>query len=203
MVDKQKPIGVCDHCEGPIPRGEWYTSKGTPRLHCSFECKQTANSRKGNPTRVSKLVKRVAAGLWKNPRDGLDSETIKQLQSTASRKGRLREVAEGRWRNPALTDEARKKLSRPRKHSDVLHSAIEKLRTMKMDELTIEERDAYHAYRSELRNARRDEINRLARERYHRRQSELSPEQRKKQRKKWRRQNKTKTQKKIHSPSTR
>jgi hypothetical protein len=115
----------------------------------------------------------------------------------------LREVADGRWRNPALTDEARKKLSRPRKHSDVLYAAIEKLRTMKMSDLTIEERDAYHAYRSELRNARRDEINHLARERYHRRQSELSPKQRKKQRAKWRKQNKTKTQKKIHALSTR
>ena len=73
---------------------------------------------------------------------------------------------------------------------------------MKMSELTIEERNAYHAYRSQLRNARRDEINHLARERYHRRQSELSSQEHEKQREKWRRQNKAKTHKKIHSPST-
>src|SRR6266540_5892006 len=123
MADKQKPIGVCDHCEGPIPRGEWYTCKGTPRLHCSFECKQTANSRKGNSTRVSKLVKRVAAGLWKNPRDGLDSETIKQLQSVASRKGRLREVAE--MKMSELTTEER----------DAYHAYRSELRNARPDEI--------------------------------------------------------------------
>ena len=31
---------------------------------------------------------------------------------------RQRKVKEGRWRNPALDDEARRKLSRPRKHGD-------------------------------------------------------------------------------------
>ena len=36
-------------------------------------------------------------------------------------------VAEGRWRNPSLSDEAREKLSRPRKYSGLLHQAMEKL----------------------------------------------------------------------------
>lgn len=39
-------------------------------------------------------------------------EQISATQSVASRTSRLREVAEGRWRNPGLTPEARRKNSR-------------------------------------------------------------------------------------------
>jgi hypothetical protein len=151
MTEKEKPLGICDFCGGPIPKGEWYTSKGKPRLYCSLECKQTANSRNGNPVRIAKLIQRVAAGLWKNPREGLDSETTRRLNSIAAKKGRLREVAEGRWRNPALSEEARQKLSRPRKHTGALHRAIEKLRGGKMSDLSDEERSAWYEYRKQLK----------------------------------------------------
>lgn len=167
MAEKLKPIGVCDHCAGPIPAGQWYTSHGSPRLHCSLECRQTANSRNGNPVRMAKAIGRIKAGLWKNPAK-LRPPTSEE-QSQRARKGRLREVSQGTWRNPALTDEAREKLSRPRKHDGVLHSAIEKLgRGLSVAELTPDEQAIHREYQRQLRAARRDEINRLARERYRR-----------------------------------
>lgn len=73
---KIKSVGVCDLCGGPIPRGEWYTSKGAPRLHCSIECRQTANSRAGNPKRIEKLRQAIARGEWKNPRALMTPEEI-------------------------------------------------------------------------------------------------------------------------------
>lgn len=106
MIDKTAPIGTCDHCGGPIPPGEWYTRRG-PRRYCCIDCKNTANSRNGNPARVAKLHEAVADGRWVNPRANMTTEEISALQSESSRKGRLREVAEGRWRNPGLSDEAR------------------------------------------------------------------------------------------------
>ncbi len=195
MADKVKPIGICDLCGEQIPRGEWYTTKGQPRLHCSLECKQTANSRNGNPIRIAKLIKRIKAGLWKNPRADLDQGTISALNSAASKKGRLREIAEGHWRNPALSDQAREKLSRPRLHGGALHSAIEKLRTLSMQDLTDEERSAYHEYRAQLRDARRDELNADWRERYHERQAQLTDDEREQQRATWRKQNKRRSRK--------
>ncbi len=78
------------------------------------------------------------------------------MQSDASRKGRLREVAEGRWYNPALSDEARQKLSQPRKLSGVLHQAMEKLnQKVSVTNLTPEEREEYRRYRRELARQKR------------------------------------------------
>jgi hypothetical protein len=51
MPEKRAPLGICDQCGRPIPQLEWFTSKGGPRLHCSPECRATANSRAGAPIR--------------------------------------------------------------------------------------------------------------------------------------------------------
>jgi hypothetical protein len=65
-------------------------------------------------------------------------------------------VEAGSWRNPALADQAREKLSRPRRHSGVLHSAIEKLKQgAKVADLTPEEQEAHRAYRRGLQDRRR------------------------------------------------
>lgn len=108
MSSKIAPLGVCDHCGNPIPRDEWYTSKGQPRRFCSLECKQTANSRAGNPERVRKLNQRIKSGTWRNPRSVMTPDQIHEVQSRASRKARLKEIEEGRWINPALSESARK-----------------------------------------------------------------------------------------------
>ncbi len=151
MADKTSPLGICDHCGNKIPVENWHTRRG-PRRYCSIECKNTANSRIGAPVRSAKAKVRVATGIWHNPRSKMTKEQIHATQTESSRKARLREVAEGRWRNPALTDEARQKLSRPRRLTGILHSAQEKLyRGLSMHDLTQEERDAYHEYRRELR----------------------------------------------------
>ncbi len=148
---KVNPIGVCDLCGGPIAPGEWYTRRG-PRRYCSRECRNTANSRAGNPVRTAKLRQRVAAGRWHNPREGMTPEQISAVQSVASRTSRNREVREGRWRNPALADEAREKLSRPRKHTGALHAAFEKLRRgLGVGDLLPEEQEAHREYRRKLR----------------------------------------------------
>jgi len=141
MTTKRAPIGICDQCGGRIPAAEHYTSKGRPRLHCSLECKQTANSRAGAPIRSRKAKERVRAGTWRNPRSGMTPEHISEAQSRASRKARLREVAEGRWRNPAL-----------------LARAIEKASAGGMAALTPAEHRAYLRWRRELRQARIDEL---------------------------------------------
>ena len=154
MAMKQRPLGICDHCGGPIPPDEWYTSKGKSRLYCSRDCRNTANSRAGSPARSEKIRRRIKAGTW---------------------------------RNPALSDTARAKLSRPRKHSGPLAQAIEKLgRGLAMADLTPEEQAAYRQYQAELRQARRDEINAAARRRYRQKQSTLTDEEREAQRAKWR-----------------
>jgi DNA-binding XRE family transcriptional regulator len=57
-------------------------------------------------------------------------------------------------------EEARKKLSRPRVHTDdpVLHSAIEKRKAgLKARDLTDDEREAYRLYFRRLRAARREQ----------------------------------------------
>ncbi len=182
---KRLSIGTCDHCEGEIPSDQWYTTKGKPRLHCCRKCRNTAISRAGAKVRSEKAKKRVALGQWQNPAK-LNPPTSEQ-QAERARKGRLREVEAGTWRNPALSDEARKKLSRPRKHSGTLHLAIEKLsRGLRMDQLTPDEQDVYRQYRRELRLARRNEINAAARRRYHQRQAAMSEQEREAQRRKWR-----------------
>lgn len=147
-MTKTRPLGVCDHCGGPIRRSEWYTSKRKPRRYCCRDCRNTANSRAGAPIRSVKILAHIRAGTWQNPHI-LHPPTPAE-QAARARKGRLREVRAGRWRNPALTLEARRKLSRPRRHSGALHAAIEKLRNGKMADLTPEERDAYRAYRRDL-----------------------------------------------------
>lgn len=149
MREKQQPVGICDHCLKPMPRERWYTRRG-PRLYCDIDCRNTANSRNGNPVRIQKLQKRIERGEWINPRSVLSAEENSRLNSHASRLGRLREVVRGVWRNPALSPAARAKLSRPRKHSGALHRAIKKLRTGKMSDLSDEERVAWHEYRASL-----------------------------------------------------
>lgn len=149
MSQKQKPIGICDFCGGSIPQAFWYTTKRKPRRYCCLDCKNTANSRAGSPVRREKALQRVANGTWICPAKVRPLTSAEQ--SARARKGRLREVAAGTWRNPALSAEAREKLSRPRIHSGVLHSAIEKLdQGLLMTDLTDEEREAYRNYRREL-----------------------------------------------------
>ena len=75
MTDKTAPVGTCDHCGGPIAPDEWHTRRG-PRRYCSRECRNTANSRNGNPVRVAKLHEAVAAGRWVNPRKGMSDVEI-------------------------------------------------------------------------------------------------------------------------------
>ncbi|HEY4690860.1 MAG TPA: hypothetical protein VIK33_16230 [Anaerolineae bacterium] len=107
-----------------IARDEWYTRRG-PRLHCSIDCKNTANSRAGAHIRAEKARARVRRGEWQNPH--LLNPPSPEEQSRRARLGRTREVRAGTWRNPALSSAARKKLSRPRKHGGALARAIEKL----------------------------------------------------------------------------
>jgi hypothetical protein len=115
----------------------------------------------------------------------------------------LREIAEGRWRNPALSLEAREKLSRPRKHGDnpVLHRAIERLRQgAKVADLTPEEREAHRIHRATLREARRDEYNAWRRDYY--RRCMADPESRARLREKWQRQNQQRTRVKEKPPGS-
>lgn len=149
--DKILPIGICDRCGGPIKPDEFYTRRG-PRRYCSVDCKNTANSRSGAPERSRKAKQRVAAGIWYNPRSEMTPERISAVQSSASRKARLKEVAENRWKNPAITDEARVKLSLPRKFRGALHSAIQKRnRGIRMPEMTSEERSQLREHQRKLR----------------------------------------------------
>lgn len=183
MREKRQSIGICDHCLGPIELSH-YTKRG-PRLYCSVDCRNTANSRNGNAKRVRKLRASVAAGEWKNPADinPPDPENISAGISAA----RKREVAEGRWRNPALTKAARKKLSRPRKYTGALHSAIEKLGAgARVSDLTDEEAEVHRKHRRELRAKRRDESNAWYRRRYHERRAQMTEEELESQRQKWR-----------------
>lgn len=187
---KIRSVGVCDLCGGAIPRGEWYTSKGAPRLHCSLECKQTANSRAGNPKRIAKLRQAIARGEWQNPRAHMTPEEISKAQAHASKTARTREVAAGRWRNPALDAKARKKLSRPRKHYGRLHRALELLRAgVKARDLPEDLRKSHQRYRRRL--AKRNGAQRRAwyREWYRKRQAALTPKQRAAQRAEWRKAN--------------
>jgi len=187
-MDKQQPIGICDLCLGPIPHGDWYTSKGTPRLHCSDECKATANSRAGAPIRSRKDKARVARGEWINPAS-LHAPDPQNVSAGISR-ARKSEVKAGTWRNPALADRARQKLSRPRKHTGALHRAIEKLRRGSMADLTDAERKAYRAWRHTLRQTRITDVHHYYQERYRKQQQSLTHAEREIQRAKWRAQNK-------------
>jgi len=148
--EKIQPLGVCDNCLGNIPKERWYTSKGKPRRYCSVECRNTGNSHEGEAVRHAKMLQRMERGEWRNPMQ-LRPPTPEE-QAERARKGRLAEVEAGTWRNPALSDEAREKLSRPRKHFGVLASALEKLHQgVPVAQLTPEEQDAHRAYRRELK----------------------------------------------------
>lgn len=144
---KTAPLGICDLCGGPIANP--YTSKGKPRLYCSRDCRNTANSRAGSLERGRKVRERIASGEWVNPATINPPDPAKI--GTGVRRVRLREVAEGRWRNPGLTPEARAKNSEPHIHSGALADAIEKLRRGKMADLTPEEAEAYRAHARERR----------------------------------------------------
>lgn len=192
MPTKTAPLGICDQCGKQMPRDDWYTSKGQPRRYCDRQCRNTGNSRAGADIRSDKALDRVARGVWVNPAD-INPPTPEE-QSRRSRLGRQREVADGTWRNPALTDEARQKLSRPRKHDGDLHAALEKLRTGSMADLTDAEAAAHREYQRSLRDARKDEINQAARERYQKQQAALTDEEREQQRQKWRNANQRRTQ---------
>lgn len=187
MVSKSQPLGICDHCLGEIPSDVgWYTSKGKPRLHCCRDCRNAANSQAGAAIRSKKAKRRVARGEWQNPHH-LNPPTPEE-QARRARVGRKREVTSGTWRNPAKSLDARRKLSRPRKHGDnlVLHRALEKLKFGTVADLTEEETEAHRAYRRNLEAARRDEINAQARERYRLQQESMTDEDREVQRAKWR-----------------
>ena len=187
MPTKTQPLGICDLCLGKIPAslGD-YTTKGTPRLHCSRQCMSTANSRAGAPIRSKKAKARVASGQWTNPAE-LNPPDPANVAAGVSR-ARKREVEEGRWRNPALSGEARAKLSRPRKHSGPLHRAIEKLKQgLTMADLTDEEAEAYRANARKRRAARRDEANAYHRRRYREQRAAQSDAERAAQNERWRR----------------
>lgn len=60
---KTAPLGICDLCGSPID--DPYTSKGKPRRYCSRDCRNTGNSRAGNPERIRKQRERIARGVPK------------------------------------------------------------------------------------------------------------------------------------------
>jgi len=185
---KQQALGICDNCLSEIPRDEWYTSKGKPRLYCGIDCRNTGNSRAGAPIRSKKAKQRVARGEWQNPAK-LNPPTPEE-QARRSRLGRKREVSAGTWRNPALSDEAKEKLSRPRKHDPALHAVLEKLKQeQRLADLTPEEKELHRIYRRDLRQARRKEVNAWYRNWYRQQQASLSDEEREAQRARWREQN--------------
>lgn len=170
MTDKTAPLGICDLCGAKLD--DPYTSKGKPRRYCSVDCRNTGNSREGNPERVRKLHESVARGEWVNPHQV--RPPTPEEQAARARKGRLREVAEGTWRNPGLTPEAREINSRPHKYSGPLAEAMERLKKGRMKDLTPEQAAAYLAYRQAIRDAmseeEKEEHRRKRREQYRRRQ---------------------------------
>lgn len=142
---KQQPLGICDLCLGPIPEEDWYTRRG-PRLYCSVDCKNTANSRAGSPIRTRKIHERMEAGRWQNPRE-LHPPDPERIGLGVSRTWKAR-VRAGTWRNPALSPAARAKLSRPRRHAGALASAIERLCAgARVSDLAPEEQAAHRTYR--------------------------------------------------------
>lgn len=194
MTEKTLPLGICDNCgESFPPQLSLYTKHG-PRRYCSIECRNTGNSRAGAPIRAARQRERVASGEWQSPYTYMTAEEISAAHAKAARTGRLREVAAGRWRNPALSPAAREKLSRPRKHGDnpALHSAIEKMHGGRMSDLTPEEQVAYRQYQKSRRQTHREEINAWQRNYYCRCMAD--PERRARLREKWQRQNKRRQQ---------
>ncbi len=138
----------CELCGRPLDEGDGrYTRKGKKRRFCSVTCRNAHNSRVGASIRSRKQRERVARGEWQNPVTLIQDDPEKLVRwkekvREGVRRARKQEVLEGRWKNPALSPEARAKLSRPRKHGDnpALHSALEKLRQgYRVADLTPEE----------------------------------------------------------------
>lgn len=76
MPEKKAPLGICDHCGGEIPEARHYTTKGTPRLYCSRDCRNTANSRAGAHILSRKGKERVRRGEWQNPANFVCMQTL-------------------------------------------------------------------------------------------------------------------------------
>jgi len=188
MPNKTAPIGICDHCGRPFPANlSHYTRRKTPRLFCSIDCRNTANSRAGAEIIGRKTKERIERGEWINPAT-LNPPDPANIGAGVSR-ARKAEVEAGTWRNPALTDEARRKLSRPRKHGDnpLLHRALEQLKQgRRVADLTDAEAEAHRAYRRELLAARREEANAYARRYYRKRRAAMSEAEWEAQLGKWR-----------------
>lgn len=192
--EKTAPLGICDYCGKGIPQEYWWTSKGRPRLHCCLECRQAANSRKME-NRSEWMHQRIDSGEWTNPAS--INRPSHETLSKNSRVARLREVDEGRWRNPGLTPEALEINSLPHKHSGPLADAIEKLRLgVKLRDLSTEEQEAHRLYRKSLRDARKDEVNQYYKARYKKRQAQMTEEEKEAQREKWREGNRKKAERK-------
>lgn len=154
MSDKTQKLGICDNCLGEIPKSRWYTSKGKPRRYCCVECRNAGNSHAGEATRYTKMMDQIRRGEWQNPAK-LRPPTPEE-QAEKARQARLAEVAAGTWRNPALSEAARTKLSRPRKHSGALADAIDKMnRGMSVADLTLEEQKAHREYRRALKQSKK------------------------------------------------
>lgn len=160
MLTKTAPLGICDLCGNATPTP--YTSKGKPRRYCSVDCRNTGNSREGNPERIRKQNKRIERGEWVNPASIRPPTSAEQADR--ARKGRLREIAEGRFRLPGQSPEAKAKNSEPHKHSGALAEAIERLKHGKMSDLTAEQADAYRAYSREMQKALRERMTEEQRE---------------------------------------
>jgi hypothetical protein len=185
MAKKIEPLGVCDNCGETFPeRVSPYTSKGVPRLCCSRRCRNALNSRRGAEKRSEMARARVRRGEWENPSplmqdDATQAEVEHYIAAMSAGVSRARkaEVEAGTWRNPALSPEAREKLSRPRVHGDnpVLHSALRKLgQGDSVGDLSTEEREAHRAYRRDLYAARIEEFRAWRRDWYRRRKEQLA-----------------------------
>jgi hypothetical protein len=125
-----------------------YVQRSSPAL--LFACRNTGNSRAGNEERTRKLRQRIERGEWQNPAR-LHPPDLAKVAAGVSRAKRAA-VAAGTWVSPSVSEQARAKLSRARKHGGALHSAIEKLGGGgKVADLTEEEQEAHRQYRAELR----------------------------------------------------
>jgi len=145
---KEQPIGICDYCLEYIMAEDWYTSKGKPRQHCCRDCRNTANSQAGAQIRSTKTLARIAAGEWINPATLHPPDPVNV--GIGVRRSILGRIRQGVWTNPALSQAARKKLSRPRKHSGPLAVAIDRLDSgSKISDLSEDEATAYRTWRKE------------------------------------------------------
>lgn len=193
MSQKEQPIGICDLCFVEIPESEWYTKAGKVRLHCSTVCRNTANARTGSDISRRRTLERMAAGEWVRP-DLINKPTAEAIGAGVSRR-RKKEVAAGTWRNPSQSDEARKKLSRPRVHGDnpLLKGAISKLTAGRtMADLSDAEAEEYRAYRRRLWPNQSEK----RQQRYRERQAAMTDEEREAQRAKWRERSRARRKKK-------